>query len=870
MHNLNASFPDGQVSADAMPQFHTAVPQHTEHDILTLERALREVESRVTPVWPLEDYVAVNPYWGWSDESFLYAARQLAAVSPATLFMSVSHYLQRYQRGDIRKSDINLAIDELVADGVPGSEGIDVNQVISYLQQQAPNDQVKPERRVVWTTAELLDRWGHSHWADVVDQEVGKHCAAYFDQTAAFWRAKEDNWPLYQAWRSAAILDYNFEIHGVGDFRQFVAQLPHDTNAALITLLHSLRVPNELWSPVLLTHAMAAKGWAAWAMYRQNNAQHRRDEAADLANLLAIRLAYDVALCNHHDFHVDWSSVVSKYTAVMTQLCREDVLRYALLKADEVAYRRELLVDVLADSPVANGDTSSEGHSDNPPPLAQMVFCIDVRSERIRRNLEAHSDDVETFGYAGFFGISMEYIRQADPRASARVPVLVSPAYRIYEGYEGAGRLASEAWITSELSQRFWRKAWKRFQASAASCFGFVEATGIAHGMLLALRAIDRWRHRRSADTGRHSRMGGEMQPGPMLPSSCDAAMNFSKQADVAESLLRGIGITAHFSRLVVLCGHGASTDNNPHHAALCCGACGGHAGDNNARFAVKLLNLSYIRAELASRGIVIPDEVLFVAASHDTTTDEIRFYDANQCNARQREDLQALMRIVDKAASDNRRERMATLQEPNAVDLTFRGRDWSEVRPEWGLAGCAAFIAGPRSMTRGRTFDGRTFLHSYDYTADTHLRQLEQIMTAPMIVAQWIVMQYYASTVDQPTFGSGSKTIHNPVGDFGILSGNGNDLQIGLGWESVHDGKDYRHQPLRLLSVVAAPRNAIDVVLARHPQVESLAINGWLELVAVERGRSYRYTQRRMWEELPGHSEFADDVPDSVSIESK
>jgi uncharacterized protein YbcC (UPF0753/DUF2309 family) len=184
--------------------------------------------------------------------------------------------------------------------------------------------------------------------------------------------------------------------------------------------------------------------------------------------------------------------------------------------------------------------------------------------------------------------------------------------------------------------------------------------------------------------------------------------------------------------------------------------------------------------------------------------------------------------------------------------DVVRRSRDWSEIRPEWGLAGNAAFIAAPRDFTRRVSLGGRSFLHSYDQRLDPDFAVLEQIMTAPLVVANWINLQYYASSVDPSHFGSGSKAIHNVVGRFGLFSGNGGDLMTGLPWQSVHDGQDYQHQPLRLLAVLAAPRQAIDAIIAKHETVADLLVNGWLQLVAVEDDKYYRYTEQQLWDELP------------------
>ena len=156
-------------------------------------------------------------------------------------------------------------------------------------------------------------------------------------------------------------------------------------------------------------------------------------------------------------------------------------------------------------------------------------------------------------------------------------------------------------------------------------------------------------------------------------------------------------------------------------------------------------------------------------------------------------------------------------------------------MRPEWGLAGNAAFIAAPRDRTKGLNLGGRVFLHNYNHDADTTKSTLELIMTAPMVVANWINMQYYASTVNNRLWGSGNKVTHNVVGTFGIQQGNGGDLQAGLPLQSVHDGEKWMHEPVRLSVFIEANRADIDAVITKHESVRQLVDNGWVHLFAIE-----------------------------------
>ena len=151
-------------------------------------------------------------------------------------------------------------------------------------------------------------------------------------------------------------------------------------------------------------------------------------------------------------------------------------------------------------------------------------------------------------------------------------------------------------------------------------------------------------------------------------------------------------------------------------------------------------VNDTQVRDGLRGRGIDIPADCRFVAALHDTTTDDVRLFDEEDVQAALASELALLKTRLAAAAHLARLERSALLGIEGEADvdgaIMARSHDWSQVRPEWGLAGNAAFIAAPRRLTRGLDLSGRAFLHSYDHEQDRDLRVLELIMTAPMVVA--------------------------------------------------------------------------------------------------------------------------------------
>jgi hypothetical protein len=269
-----------------------------------------------------------------------------------------------------------------------------------------------------------------------------------------------------------------------------------------------------------------------------------------------------------------------------------------------------------------------------------------------------------------------------------------------------------------------------------------------------------------------------------------------------------------------------------------------------SARLLATLLNDPETRSGLSQHQIIIPEDTLFVAGLHDTTTDEITLYD-HGLPTRRLKDLTQVRGWLEQAGRIARSERASKLPGASEETIAARAFNWAEVRPEWGLAGCAAFVAAPRNATAGKDLDGRAFLHSYDWQADEGFGTLELIITAPVVVASWISLQYYGSSVAPDVFGGGNKLIHNVVGGVGVIEGNSGRLRPGLPWQAVHDGETLAHEPLRLSVMIEAPREAILDVLKRHPDVRALFDNGWLHLFALKDGRvDARYQPGLSWVE--------------------
>jgi uncharacterized protein YbcC (UPF0753/DUF2309 family) len=792
-----------------------------------LQTLLSNARKRVAPLWPLESFVAVNPFLGFSGERFERACQTMDRVAGARMLMPREQYLAWIEEGRIRAEDLEEALSiAREFEGAPQSL-----DALHAALASTPSY----EGAAFQTVADVCDGGTDGQSNRRVLEDISKWCAAYWDDGQSAWQMPWRHLPLYQAWRATTAIDRTADLSGLRGFRAVVATLPEDPATTIEWVIDELGLGEAALDGYLHKALGSVAGWAAYARYLGWKSELDGEEDGTVTELLAIRLAWDYALftLQAEQKRAAWQAALQTMNeAGRAPAVNQDRVIDAILQgAFEAAYRRRLVAKLNAnsDAPEAAGRMA-----------VQAAFCIDVRSEVYRRALESVAPRAQTIGFAGFFGFPIEYVSIGQSSGPAQCPVLLNPKFVIKEGIAGADEDESTEVLGLRLLRRRAAKAWKSFKSSAVSSFVYVETAGLAFAGKLVGDATGLTRpvSHPSADG-----LDDEVLK-RIVPVVEEGALGVRKtgipQADrvaLAEGALRGMSLTKDFARLVLLTGHGSTMVNNAHAAGYDCGACGGHPGDANARIAAEVLNDPGVRSALRFRGISIPEDTWFVGCLHDTTTDEITIFDRDSIPDSHAGDVEQAESWLAEASRIARRERATTLNVGTGdVDesIARRTRDWSQVRPEWGLARNAAFIAARRDHTRSVDLEGRVFLHDYDWTTDEGWKVLELIMTAPMVVASWINLQYYGSAVNQEAFGSGNKTLHNVVGTLGVLEGNGGDLRVGLPSQAVHDGRQLFHEPVRLNVFIEAPTAQIDAMIEKHDNVRELVDNNWIHLLAI------------------------------------
>ena len=665
-----------------------------------------------------------------------------------------------------------------------------------------------------------------------INRQTIKWMQAFFDRGQATLNMPMRHLGLYQSWRKLAWFDEQIHRNDPSQ-KTWLAKLPKSAPEAIAQVFSELNMVHQdqaLFCTLMLT---TLPGWAAHIQYQA----YTDDALASLKydylaiRLIMTRLMWDQAvpdLLQWHDRCLDHG--------------RQEKNPLESIEKSEAAYIQRLLQNLNLQKTAPDLPTQKSKIK------AQLVFCIDVRSEPLRYRLEQQGP-YETFGFSGFFGLPVGIHHPSTGESFASCPVLLKPLYYVDESPVSKTLRLRDAAGYRRIS--LLNHAYQSLKYNIGTAFSLVVCLGFFSGLWMAIKTLYPLRAVQIRDY-----LAQRIRPKVPLMPSMDT-IPLTDQCHYAEFALRSIGLVKDFAPILVLCGHGSTTENNAYASILHCGACGGHHGVHNAKILALILNNPKVRTYLAGVGIHIPDATLCLAAQHNTTTDEVElctlgFDLLSETHPIPLEgiilDLKKDLSMAGIQNSQNRCKAMGFYGSAAqcAQHTKKRSTDWAQIRPEWGLAGNACFMIAPRSMSQWTDLEGRAFLHSYDYRQDPDGAILTTILTAPMVVAQWINHQYLFSTLDPIAYGSGSKITKNITSKIGVMQGVSSDLMTGLPLQSVYntDTTPY-HQPLRLNVVVHAPQGILDSILSNQPVLQKLFGRGWVILTCIDPDRQVYFLNR-------------------------
>nr|MBC7614198.1 DUF2309 domain-containing protein [Pseudopedobacter sp.] len=749
---------------------------------LQFKNDITEASEVIGHTWPLYAFVASNPLSGYEKLTFKNALQSAAKYLGGSTLPEASLFSEALKSGEMDKEVLLTLLQEN-----------DFNQDPAYYLSEMEEVMHLKEKNVNHHLDRIMCKW----------------LAAFLDEGFADWEMPFKSKGFFSAWRKLAKYDKEMGTSNI--------EIPKTAALALEYVLKDY--PKKDYLELFKYHIAALPGWNGYIKYRmQENSAWQQKYPISLEDYLAVRL-WIVKTTNTE---LTPSNNLQQESATSLNL------KYIWLKAWEESWQNQLI------STLNERLNSTSKSSIKDLPDAQLVFCIDTRSELIRRHIEVKGN-YETFGYAGFFGIAMDYKNPETGIIRKSCPPIVNSAYKVSEVAQTDKDSEFLDYQQHIENSKFSSYFLKRLKNMLPSAFGFVEGAGLIYGATLTSRTLF---------PSVTYNLNKKNKPVP--ENFCETKINdrHDEKGGLAISIDEKVAIVKgafdllgweNFAPLVIFAGHASQTANNPFGSSLDCGACAASPGRHNARMLANIANQKAVKIALKEEfEIHIPENTYFLGAEHNTTTDEIVLFDS-QAPSTHLKLIQDLKLDLKQSQQTATHERLGKNKD-SLKTAHKKANNWAETRPEWGLAKNAAFIVGPRNLTKDINLGGRCFLHSYDWEKDNEGKALEAIMQGPMVVGQWINSHYYFSTVNNEQFGGGSKITQNVTGKLGVVQGNGGDLKIGLPLQSIKSSdQEMYHQPLRLSVVIQAPYNWIIDIIERNESIKTLLDNEWLYLMVMD-----------------------------------
>src|SRR5579859_791950 len=779
-------------------------PSFNEHDVLHLLKHYLPEQAA------LKDFIHQNTLQAFQKLKFHTALVTASEIFGYKVCLKLSEFRALYRSGQISGEMLEKAIGNRKGEGAVK----EWTEKLLYKKFMHPELPRIGKLRANWKSQYRMDM------DSLVQPILFRILCSYLDQGISIW-----SFPAREKGFLNSIKELE-KFAATSFFRRKRAKNLLFSKQCNIPDLLKILIGNEsLFGQYLFDQQFAHMGWSGMVSVVESNPSTLLDtRQISLHDLITFELLLEIDAMDFH-FGNKWEPMANQLKERPEDLFGEvhETELHQALSIWQDAMEWSYYDQVLAGIAIVPKDTNHQA----PAKTFQAFFCIDDREESFRRHLEKTDPQCETFGTPGFFSVEFFYQPEDGKFYTKVCPAPMTPKYLIKGSNSKEKRGVDvhfskhstsfySGWLFSQ-TLGFW-SALKLFINIFKPSSGPATASSFQH--------MDKFSELTIENTSPDDKENG-LQIGFTVP----------EMAQRLEGLLMSTGLVKDFAPIVYIMGHGSSSVNNPHYAAYDCGACSGRPGSVNSRVACYMANHPEVRKILASKGIVIPSATQFLGGLHDTTRDEVAFFDENSLSPANHELHQRNEKLFAKALDDNPKERsrrfvlLNTKQRPEKIHDEVRRRSVSlfEPGPELNHATNALCIVARRSMTKNLFLDRRAFYNSYDYQIDPEGKYLLNILRPATPVCGGINLEYFFSRVDNQKLGAGTKLPHNVMGLFGVANGIDGDLRPGLPSQMIEV-----HDPVRLLMIVEHFPNVVLETIQRSPETYEWFINEWVHLVAV------------------------------------
>lgn len=756
---------------------------------------------------PLKDFVHHNTLHAFQNKNFFEALHESSEVFGYKTYLSLNEFRVKYANHEISHEVLHAIITK--------RKGADqLNYWLEVLLNTAYDESRNPR------IGSLRAHWKNDYAINLEKSTYGilfKILCSYLDQGVAI-----STFPI----QNTTFLNAIKELEKTSSISLFKGKRAIDLlqkNASIKELLHIIVGDESYFEQYLFDQQFGHPGWSGMVATIEDNPSSLLDKKMiSLSDLITFELLLEIDVLDQK-FNTVWAPLSFKITQPPIKLFKTigyDPL-FETLSIWQEAFEWTLYDQVLSGIQHVKNEVKSD------QPSFQAMFCMDDRECSFRRHIEHQDPNAATFGTPAFFNFEFFYQPVNGKFFTKLCPAPVTPKFLIKE----KNRKKKQA------------KDLLYHKRSHSLFFGWIisQTLGFSSAFKLFLNIFRPSMTPATSASFKHLHKKSKLIIENSNPNDVEEGLqigfSLTEMADRVEGLLKSIGLVADFSPIVYVVGHGATSVNNTHYAGYDCGACCGRPSSVNAKVAAFAANHSGVRKLLKQRGIDIPSTCQFLPALHDTTRDEIVFYDEDSLSELNKE-LHLMNELVFSIALDHnakeRSRRFDTIDSSKSLKnvhekIKLRSVSLFEPRPELNHATNAMCIVGRRSLSKQLFLDRRAFMNSFDYTIDPTGDYLAGILGAVAPVGGGINLEYYFSRVDNQKLGAGTKLPHNVMGLIGVANGMDGDLRPGLPMQMVEV-----HDPIRLLIVVEHFPEIVKYAISKNENTYQWFKNQWVKLVVV------------------------------------